>query len=61
VGFQVNGTHQLLSIAVDVTLLGKNISLIKENTEAVLGASKKVSPDINAEKTKYMPCLITRL
>jgi hypothetical protein len=40
-------------------LLG--VTVIKKNTEAVLGASKKVGAEVNAEKTKYMSYLITRL
>jgi hypothetical protein len=34
--------------------LGNSINTIKENTESLLGASRNVSLEINAEKTKYM-------
>jgi hypothetical protein len=38
----------------DVKLLGRNIKTIKNNTEALLDARKKVGLKMNAEKTKYM-------
>jgi hypothetical protein len=46
----LNGTHLLLVSAVDVSLLGENI-ISKENTKAVLDASKDVVVEANAEKT----------
>jgi hypothetical protein len=48
-----NGTHQLLGYADDVNLLGKNIKIIKKNTEALLDVSKEDGQEVNAEKTKY--------
>jgi hypothetical protein len=44
VGQKYNRTHQLLSSADDMTLLGDNI----------IDASKEVGLEINVEKTKYM-------
>jgi hypothetical protein len=38
----------------DVNLLGDSINTIKESRESVLGASRDVGLEINAEKTKYM-------
>jgi hypothetical protein len=37
-----------------VNLLGDNLDTIKKNTEALIGASKEVGLEVNAEKTKYM-------
>jgi hypothetical protein len=54
VGLEFNGTHQLLVYADDDKLLGDSINAIKENKETLLGASKDIGLEINAEKTKYM-------
>jgi hypothetical protein len=54
VGLKLNGTHQLLAYTDDVNLWGDNIDTIKTNTETLTDASKKVGPEINVEKTKYM-------
>jgi hypothetical protein len=50
----LNGTHQLLAYADDVNLLGDNIDTIKENTEILTVASKRVGLEIKVDKTKYM-------
>jgi hypothetical protein len=54
VGLKLNGTHQLLAYADDVTLLEDNINTIKKNTETLIDASKGAGLEINVEKTKRM-------
>jgi hypothetical protein len=51
---KLNGTHQLLTYADDVNLLGDNIDIINRNTETLIDASKEVGLEVNVEKTKYM-------
>jgi hypothetical protein len=34
--------------------VGENTESIKKNTEALLDANKKVGPEVNLEKTRYM-------
>jgi hypothetical protein len=43
---ELNGTHELLVYADDVT--------IQENTKTLLEASRDIGLEMNAEKTKYM-------
>ena len=48
-----NGSHQLLCYADDVNILGESVYTVK-STEALLASSKEISPEVNADKTKYM-------
>jgi hypothetical protein len=53
-GLKLNGTHQLLAYADDVTLLGNDIDTINRKTETLIDASKEFDIEVNVEKTKYM-------
>jgi len=50
-GFKLNGTHQLLAYADDVSILGGSV---KKNAEALVAATKEIGLEVNAHKTKYM-------
>ncbi|KAJ4428164.1 hypothetical protein ANN_24179, partial [Periplaneta americana] len=52
-GLELNGLHQLLVYADDVTL-GENPQTIRENAEILVEASKAIGLEVNPEKTKYM-------
>ena len=47
-------THQLLTYADDVNILGGSARTVKENAEALLVATKEIGLEVNADKTKYM-------
>ena len=53
-GLKLNGTHQLLVYADDVTILEGSVHTIKENAEASVVARKEIGLEVNADKTKYM-------
>jgi hypothetical protein len=40
--------------ADDMNLLGDDIDTLNKNTESLIDTSKKVSLEVNTEKTKYM-------
>ena len=52
-GLKLNGTHQLLVFVDDVNILGGSVHTIKENTKALIVASKEIGLEENAGKTKY--------
>jgi hypothetical protein len=54
VRLKLNGTHQFLVCADDENLLRDNINTIEKDTETLIGASKEVGLEVNANKTKYM-------
>jgi hypothetical protein len=54
VGLKLNGTLQLLVYADCINLLGDNIDTINKNIETLIDASKEVSLDVNADRTKYV-------
>jgi len=53
-GLKLNGTHQFLSYAGDVNILGESVHTVKENAETLVVASKEIVLEVNADKTKYM-------
>ena len=53
-GLKLNGTHQLLAYADDVNTLGGSAHTMKENSEALLVATKEIGLEVNADKTKYV-------
>jgi nitrous oxide reductase len=59
VGLKINGTHQLLSYADDVSLLLENINTVKKNTETLIYSRNEVRLEVNAEKTNIYCYLVT--
>jgi len=53
-GLKLNDTHQLLAYADDVNTLGGNIYTLKENTEALVAATREIGLEVSADKTNYM-------
>jgi GTP-dependent phosphoenolpyruvate carboxykinase len=53
-GLKLNGTHQLLSYADDVNILGGSEHTVKENAEDLVVATEEIELEVNADKTKYM-------
>ena len=41
-GLKLNGTHQLLAYVDDVNILGESAHTVKENTEALVIATKEI-------------------
>ena len=53
-GLKLIGTHQLLAYADDVNILGGSIHTLKENSEALVAATREIVLQVSADKTKYM-------
>jgi hypothetical protein len=51
-GLNLNATHQPLSCADDVNIVGEDIDIIQKNKEALFDAGKVVGVDVNPEKIK---------
>jgi len=51
---KLNGTHQFLAYADDVTILGGSIHTLKENAEALVAATREIGLEVSADKTKNM-------
>jgi hypothetical protein len=49
----MTGTHQILVYIDDINKLGENRNNIRNNTEAVLEASREVGLEADTKKTKY--------
>jgi hypothetical protein len=58
---KLNGAHQLLVYADDVNILGGSAHAIKENTEALVVASKEIGLEVNAGKLSTWSCLAIRM
>ena len=50
---KLNGEHQILLHAGD-KILGGSTHTVKENADALVGASKETGLEVNADKSKYM-------
>jgi hypothetical protein len=46
--------HSIVDHANDANILGRSVHTIKNNTEALVIASKEIGLEINADKTKYV-------
>jgi len=51
---KLNGTHQLVVYADDVSILGGSVHTVKENAVALVVASMEIGLEVNADKTQYM-------
>jgi len=57
---KLSGTHQLLTYADDVNILGGSIHILKENAEALVAATRENGLEVNADKTTWS-CLEIRV
>ena len=49
-GLKLSGTHQLLTYANDVNILGGSVDTVKKNAEALVAATKEIGLEVNAHK-----------
>ena len=50
----MNGTHQVLTYADDVNLIGDDMRTTESNADLLLNACKDIGLAVNTRKTKYM-------
>jgi len=53
-GLKLNVSHQLLTYADDVNILGGSIHTLKENVEGLVAFTRETELEVSADKTKYM-------
>jgi len=51
---KLNRTHQLLAYTDYANILGVSIRTLKENTEALVAATREIGLEVSADETKYM-------
>jgi len=51
---KLNGTHQFLVYADDVSMLGGSVHTMKNNAEALVVPIKEPGLEVNADKTEYI-------
>jgi hypothetical protein len=56
-GLKLNGRHQLLAYVDDVNILGGSVHTVRENSVALVVATKEIGLEVNTDKTKYMAYL----
>jgi hypothetical protein len=53
-GLELNGTHQLLVYAEDVSIMAGSVHTVKENAETEAAISKETGLELNADKSNNM-------
>jgi hypothetical protein len=53
-GLKLNGKHQFLVCADDVSILGGSVGTIRKHAEALIVGNKETGLEVNADKPKYM-------